>query len=423
MRSHRLWFVSLVVVFGLGLGGSADADGIDNDVGRDSDYLLGLMRAQPERMAIALDPAQAKAHRVQVLVSFVQNDGDDGPRLERHGFRVDAEYFYPASAIKLGAAVAALELVQSLAAAGHRVKVDTPLIYHPLFDGEELDTDDSSNLRGGRITVRHLIRQTIIVSSNHAFNRLYELVGHQALNRSMRAAGLEHSYFLHRLSRWLSPEENLRTPRVDFDTRAGTVTVPERTSELEIRHFGIPGLEVGASYIDSATDREIAAPMSFARKNRMTLVDLQDLLVMVTRPDIKLGRPGFQLTRRHRRLLMRALREYPSESKNPVFEGDEYRAERFKHLLPGLLRVVPEDELTIFSKAGKAYGFTIENAYVVPARGRRGFFLTTVIYTNPNQRLNDNDYTYDEVGDPFIHDLTELIARALWDIPAPAPAP
>src|SRR5688500_9263965 len=72
-----------------------------------------VLRGQPERLQVALDPALAAGHRVQILVSFVERDGR-AFTLERHGFRADAEYFYPASAIKLCAAVAALQTMRAL---------------------------------------------------------------------------------------------------------------------------------------------------------------------------------------------------------------------------------------------------------------------------------------------------------------------
>jgi hypothetical protein len=383
-------------------------------------YLERVFQAQPERFRIALDPALAAAHRIQVLVSFVERDGR-AFTLERHGFRAGSEYVYPASAIKLGAAVAALQTMRSWIDQGgraRRITLDTPLVFHPLFPGERRETDDSSNLAGGRVTLGHLIRQMIIVSSNEAFNRLYELVGHHALNQMMWSAGLRDTYFFHRLSVTRSPEEQRRTPRVDFETPAGVVTIPARQSELVLDPPALPGLDVGERYVEGR--RTVAKPMSFAQKNRMSLVDLQNLLVMVMRPDIPLGLPGFALHARDRAFLQRALREPPAESRNPVFPPEEHDILRFKPVMGGLLRVAPATRWGVWSKAGTAYGFRIENAYVVDEQKKRAMFLTVAIYANADGTLNDDQYEYDTVSDPFIHDLAEAVVRDRWKLPGKA---
>ena len=51
---------------------------------------------------------------IQILLSEVREDPGGVPTLRRHGFRVDAEYFYPASSVKLCGAIAALKKVAAL---------------------------------------------------------------------------------------------------------------------------------------------------------------------------------------------------------------------------------------------------------------------------------------------------------------------
>jgi len=119
----------------------------------------------------------AHDYRLQAVLGLVE-EGPDGPRLVQHGFRLGAEYFYPASSVKLFAAVAALQRLAELRQeTGLALDRDTPLVFHPLFEDELLEEADDSNLEGGQITVRHEIRKLFLVSDNQAFNRLYELVG------------------------------------------------------------------------------------------------------------------------------------------------------------------------------------------------------------------------------------------------------
>jgi hypothetical protein len=383
----------------------------------DSEVLARILQSQPERFRIALDPALAAGHRIQILVSFVEREGET-VTLERHGFRVGAEYFYPASAIKLCAAVAALGTMRGLIADRHRVTLDSPLVFHPLLPGERPDTGGADP--ASRVTLGRLLRHTLIVSSNDAFNRLYDFAGPEALHQAMWSAGLRDTFLFHRLSVRRSEEENRMAPRIDVLTGARAltdmVTIGARTSALALEPRPLPGLDVGRAYVEAG--RVIEAPMSFGRKNRMSLVDLQNLLIMVMRPDIPLGLPGLSLHRKDRAFLQRALRDAPAESRDPVFPPEDHDILRFKPVLGGLTRVAPMSRWAVWSKAGTAYGFRIENAYVVDQKSKRAMFFTVAIYANADGVLNDDEYEYDTVADPFIHDLAEAVVRERWKLPA-----
>jgi hypothetical protein len=381
----------------------------------DSEYLARILQSRPERFRIALDPALAAEHRIQILVSFVERRGRS-VTLERHGFRVGTEYYYPASAIKLCAAVAALATMRGLIAAGHRVGLDSPLVFHPLLPGERPETGGAD--QASRITLGRLLRQTLIVSSNDAFNRLYDFAGPEALHETMWSAGLRDTFLFHRLSVRRSEEENRMAPRIDVEKGAGVVTIPARTSALALEPRPLPALDVGRAYVEGR--QVVESPMSFARKNRMALVDLQNLMIMVMRPDIELGLPGLALHRKDRAFLQRAMRDAPAESRDPVFPPEDHDILRFKPVLGGLTRVAPISRWAVWNKAGTAYGFRIENAYVVDQRTKRAMFFTVAIYANADGVLNDDEYEYDTVADPFIHDLAEAVVRERWKLPARA---
>src|SRR5690349_667371 len=77
------------------------AAGMEDSI--DDVALADCLARSPEKFKKLLaDPAK---YRMQILVSEVMEAGM-GARLRRFGYRVDAEYFYPASAIKTCAAVA-----------------------------------------------------------------------------------------------------------------------------------------------------------------------------------------------------------------------------------------------------------------------------------------------------------------------------
>ena len=64
-----------------------------------------LLESQPERFGAVLeDPAR---YRVQILYTQIDRDADNRPTFRSYAYRLDPdEYFYPASTVKLFAAVA-----------------------------------------------------------------------------------------------------------------------------------------------------------------------------------------------------------------------------------------------------------------------------------------------------------------------------
>jgi hypothetical protein len=373
-----------------------------------STYVADLLARHPDRFGALL--ADPRAHRVQILVTKFTTDASGGPTIERHGYRLGAEYFYPASAIKLGGAVAALECVNELAESKVvPVDEDSALVFHPLFDGEREERFDASNRDGGVPTLRHLVRRTCIVSDNEAYNRLYEFAGQQRLNEVLWEAGLASAHLSHRLSVARSTEENRRTPRIDLSAGAEHVTLPARISALQLDNAGQRMLEVGTAQMrDGKLVRE---PIDFRFKNSMSLLDLQNMLLKVVRRDVELPGRAFRLSDRQFELLQLALAQYPRESTNPAYERERYPDDWVKFLLPGLTRVLPQERWLVQNKVGRAYGFSIENAYVEDRQTRRAFALSAVVYTNNDGVLNDDAYEYKTVADPFFADLAEVVAR------------
>ncbi len=375
----------------------------------DDAELLSNLRAHPAARAVM---ESADEHRVQVLFAAVATDEKGRARLERRGVRVDREYFYPASSIKLCAAVAALERLGELRRKEPRLTVDTPLVIHPLFAGEEREERDPTNLETGAFTLRHEIRKLFLVSDNAAFNRLYEIAGQQELADSLERAGLKSARVVHRLSEVRSEDENRRVPRIDFVIDGSVAaTLPERTSRLKIADLRSPGIKIGRARVEGS--RTVEGPMSFARKNSISLVDLQSALARLVRPDLQQGGEPYALDDEQRDLLLDAASQYPSESRNPRYPRDQFPDSFVKFLLPGLERAAPKEQWRIANKVGRAYGFSVENAWVVHLPSGRGLFVAAVVYTNRNGVLNDGVYEYEEVADPFLAAVGEIAGREL----------
>lgn len=359
----------------------------------DSPVLEARLRAHSPQLADRL--AQAKSLRLQMLLSF----GD-----QRLGYRVDAEYFYPASAIKLCAAIAALEKCAELERDTPGLSIDTPLLIEPCFADSKRWSEDASNLQGGLPTLRHEVRKLCLVSDNPAFNHLYEFVGQRELNERMWRAGLNSTKVLHRLSEARTPEENRRVPAVSFQREGKSLlNIPPRTDSPITGNSGLPGIEIGEAWLRG--DERVEGPMSFVDKNRIALVDLQEMVRALAE------NRSFRLPETSRALLLESMTQYPADSANPRYARETYPDEWGKPFLPGLERVFPKDEWKIANKIGVAYGFTVDNAWIVNEKRKLSFFLSAVVYTNSDGVLNDNRYEYTTVAKPLFADLAEVAAR------------
>ena len=154
-------------------------------------------------------------------------------------------------------------------------------------------------------------------------------------------------------------------------------------------------------------DSLIKGPMNFKYKNISSVRDLQNgirkLLFPESDPTNKLNLSPEDLT-----FLYQYMSQLPRETSQPDYRNkpDNY----CKFLMYGAdTDVKIPDHIRIFNKIGLAYGFTIDNAYIIDLKNNIEFLLTAVIYTNENEVLNDGKYEYDSIAFPFFQKLGEVI--------------
>lgn len=383
---------------------------VDPCAGAASDgWIEARLRADPRFAPLLERPADL---RLQVLVAEVHGEPGGARRLVRHGYRVDAEYIYPASAIKTFAAVAAMHAVAELpaTASGARADLDTPLASCTWGASRCARTRDPSNQGGGTITLGHEVRKMQIVSDNHAFNRLYDFVGHREINLYLRTHGFPDVRIEHRLSTRERPAGHRRTPRFQLRLGDEVLEVAARDSDLVTRPADAPPVLVGVAHIGPDGAR-VPAPRDFIDNNAAPLCALQRLTIALVAPE--LGAVDLELAAADRERLLAAMQQDPRAATNPRFTAPAQTIERFKPLLPGLARVIPRARIVYINKAGKAYGFHVENAYIADKTTGRAFFVTAAVYADRDGVVDDDRYDYADVTVPFFADLGELLARAL----------
>lgn len=375
----------------------------------DDAALVDSLRSTPGGAAVVERAAELRA---QALVAVVAQDAKGRGILARRGWRVDAEYAYPANALGLVVAVAALADLEERRAKEPRLSMDTPLAFHPLFAGQAVEDRDASHQDGGTITLRHEIRKLFLASDDAAFNRLYEYVGRDALAKRFERAGLSTARVVHRASVSRDEDGERRAPRIDFvlsDTER--VTIPERASKLKVVDSRARGVHVGGAYVDGT--RRVDAPMSFARWNSISLVELQDALARLVEPALALDGEPWAISGEARSTLLSIAAEYPSASRDPRYPKAEFPDENARFVLPGLERVAPRATWRVAGSRGRALGFSTENAWIVHLPSGRGAYLAATIHTNADGVVNDGVYEYDTVASAYFAALGEIVGREL----------
>lgn len=382
-------------------------DWLEEEVLGASPLLRGL-RAEPER------------YRVQIIVSRVV----DGAELRTWSYRPDADYFYPASTVKLAAAVASLNELRALSGRhGVELTRDTPMRFHPQFGANSIESADPTNLDSGAITLGHLIRKVFLVSDNEAYNKMFELVGSSGLNELMRRVGPPGEMegmggrIVHRLSEARTARENAMLPSIEFlgqDDRV-LLALPERIDEPvfaddeDLRGLaGYPAFELGRAYTTGST--RVEEPFVFRGKNRVSLEALHWLAAMVAEPGIDRGRLG--LTEDDRAWLLGVMRMLPRESTNPVYDAAEYPDAYQKFFLPGLSRALGAGDVVVAGKLGRAYGFSSDTSHIVHTPSGRSIVLSAVVYTNDNATLNDGVYEY-RLADRALAEIAERVGERM----------
>ena len=365
--------------------------------------LESLLASQPERFGTVME--NPDKYRVQIIYAQIDRDADNKPYFRTHVYRVDpGEYFYPASTVKLPTAALALEKLNRLDLPG--LDRDTAMLTGSAANYQtEARVDETSPT--GLPSVGHYIRKILLVSDNDAFNRLYEFIGQQELNESLRRKGHYDTRIIHRLESFLSQEENQWTNPVQF-FNGDELVYSQDAVRSKASYAGLtPELLGQAEIVDG---ERLERPKDFSTKNAYALLDQHNVIRNLMFPDSVAAGKRFNLSEDDYRFLYRHMSMYPGESDiNAYRDKERYPDGYVKFLMFGGDAEEIPSHIRIFNKVGDAYGFLTDAAYIVDFKNNIEFMLSATIYTNDNQTFNDNDYEYEEIGLPFLKNLGQAI--------------
>jgi hypothetical protein len=349
---------------------------------------------------------------IQIIYTQIDRDENNLPSFRSFYYNVDSNrYFYPASTVKLPLCLLALEKINQLNIDG--LDKFTPMFHDSVYVGQlPVLTDSSSESK--LPSVAHYIKKVLTVSDNDGYNRLYEFIGQKETNEILKKKGY-NVRLLHRLERALSPDQNRHTERVRFvkDNKV----VFEQPMLVNEDSIAAPAFVLkGKGFFKN--DSLVQNPFDFTYKNFYSLTDQHQLLRAVLFPETVNPIERFNLTVEDYKFIHQYMSQLPTETTYPAYYRDtNYHDAKCKFFLYGAGKEKIQNHIRIFNKVGNAYGFLIDNAYVVDFKNGVEFMLSAVIHVNTDEIYNDGKYDYDSIGYPFMKNLGQLIHRYELDRP------
>ena len=346
---------------------------------------------------------QKNKYRVQIIYTRIDRDSRNKPSFKNFHFNTgDSLYYYPASTVKLPLALLSLEKLNRM----HTPGVDrfTAVQYDSSYPGQKTLYKDSTSATG-LPSIAQFIRKAFLISDNDAYNRMYEFVGQQEINRILHEKG----YSGIRIVRQFMPmdeEENRHTNQIRFLNADGkTIFTQAPAYNKDSFDFSRKAM-LGKGYLNGK-DSLVDEPMNFTRHNHIPLEDLQLLLQSVLFPFSVPEKQRFKLKPGDYAFLYRYLSQFPSETPYPKYDTGIFYDSYVKFFFRGQRK----PSVRIFNKAGWAYGCLTDVSYVVDFKNRIEFMLTATVYTNEDEILNDDKYEYETVGFPFLYLLGQTIYK------------
>jgi cell division protein FtsI/penicillin-binding protein 2 len=374
---------------------------------------LARILAGLERDSIGREVLKHKdKYEIQIIYTQINRDAQGKPRFTSFWQNVDStRYFYPASTVKMPLALLALEKINQLRRSGYpRLNRNTPYGLDSLRAFQQRYVADTT-APNGKPSIAHDVRQVFVVSDNLAYNHLFEFLGRDYLNKTLREKGYSRTGIVHRFN-YPGRDNRYASPITFYDATSGIFKLGERFEE---RIWGNPQhpTRKGKGWLNAA-DSLVNQPFEFKTKNWFALTDMEKMLRAVIFPEAVPEQNRFFLTDDDYKFLWHYMGIFPRECDSPKYDSTFYDS-YVKFFLFGDRHAdwqsALRPDVRVFNKVGIAYGTMTEVAYIVDFENKVEFILAATILCNSDGIFNDDKYDYDKVGFPFLAKL----GRAVYD--------
>ena len=259
----------------------------------------------------------------------------------------------------------------------------------------------------GKPNLAHFIRRAFLVSENEPYSRMYEFTGQQYFNRRLWEMGYTDTRIMHRFVR-MTTDENRHTNAVNLVDSLGKLIYRQPPAYNTDSFTSRPTEIFGNGYFTS-TDSLVNQPFDFTNRNRISLAALNNILKAAIFPQAMPLSQRFNLTESDLKFLRQYLSQYPGETNYPKYDAEKFYDSNVKFFFMDSAHQSMPEGLRVFNKAGWAYGFLTDVAYVADFKNKVEFMLSATVYVNSDGILNDGKYDYREIGHPFLYSLGQTI--------------
>lgn len=369
-----------------------------------SDALLKKILATQSDSLLEAVLNHPEMYRYQIIYTRIDRDKNNIPSFKNYYYNVNADrYFNPASVVKMPLAFLSLEKLNDIKMTG--VNKFTSMQFDSGWSRQTKAYSDST-AEDNLPSIAHYIKKAFLISDNDAYNRLYEFVGQQTINRRLRDMGYPDVRITRRFMR-MNANENRHTNPIRFINKDNGVIYRQGMQENKDSFDFSRIYKMGKAHYNSQ-DSLINEPIDFTTANNLPLEDMQQLLQSVLFPESVPATRRFRLTRDDLSFLYRYLSQYPSETNYPKYDTSQYYDSYVKFFFRSPQHSMPA-HVRVFNKVGWAYGCLTDVSYVADFKNNVEFMLAVTIYVNSDGILNDDKYDYETIGWPFLYKVGQAI--------------
>lgn len=351
--------------------------------------------------------SQPNKYKLQVIYTQIDRDKYNHPSFREYKFNLNKNYFYPASVVKLPVALVALLKLQELKEKG--VGLETSMITDSAFYCQKKIVSDTSTINDFP-SIGNYIRKMLLVSDNYACARTYEFVGCDYLHKKLEGLGYENIRITNRLDGACPGDTAKITPPIYFlgENKDTIHKQPLTFSDYKKAH-PIEDSKVGQQHVDAEGKRH-RGPKDYSKHNYLELHDVHDIMRRIIFRNHVKESDRMPLSEENWKFMVAQLGMMPKESEFPKYPKKVYYDSFKKYFMyASAIATIKGDSIRVFNIVGRAYGFLIDCAYIVDFKNKVEFLLSSSIYVNERDVVGSGKYEYDQIGLPFLRDLSKAI--------------
>jgi hypothetical protein len=364
--------------------------------------LLQVLHQHPEQFDSVL--ANREKYRLQIIYTQIDRDENNYPHFTTYALDTGKYFYYCASMIKLLEIPLAIEKINQL----------TRLAPVSIYDSISISGDvcgDASEAayrkRDNFSTPAQLIKEMLLVSNNHAFNPLYDLLTQSYFNRRAHELGYTSAVICNRFAACDTFQNTISNAVILSDRVSGRPKyIQQTTVNPDMPVVPMAGTVVGKGFLNGTS---IDAPKDFAHNNYISLADLHRLVLRLIFPVSQPKHQQLQLTDSDYLFIRKYMGMYPRESVFPKYDSIQYPDNKLKLFVELTDSTHAPANIRVFNKVGQAYGFVTDCSYIADTVNRTEFILSCSMYVNNDEILNDGIYEYETTAFPFFRNLYRYI--------------